>query len=136
MRDIVTDLLLPELLAIEIQRRGVTRTAVEEVDVNSFPIAGHGGRRLRSVAMPVTDQITLVDFRRPNRLAGQPIQAEHGLSLFEFICGGQIDAIRHHRWCPVTTTRNGHVPEDVLLLVPLDRRILTWGRDAVLCRAA
>jgi len=77
--------------------------------------------------MPVADQITLVDFRRPNCLTGQPIQAEHGLSLLEFVCGGQVDVIRHHRWCPVATTGYGHVPENVLVLVPLDRRILTWA---------
>src|SRR6185436_20712195 len=120
MRDIVADLLLPELLTVWIQRRGVHGTAVEEVDVNSFPVAGHGGRRLRGVAVPVADQITLVHFRRPKRFAGQPIQAEHRLSLFEFVGGGQVDAIRHHRWCSVTTTGNWYVPEDVLVLVPLD----------------
>jgi len=76
--------------------------------------------------MPVADQITLVDFRRPNCLTGQPIQAEHGLSLLEFVCGGQVDVIRHHR-CVPGHDRVWARAENVLVLVPLDRRILTWA---------
>ena len=41
--DVVADFSLPNNFAIQIQRRGMDRAAIEKVDEKSFPITGHCG---------------------------------------------------------------------------------------------
>ena len=136
MHRVVGQFRLPESIATHRQRRREDRVAVEEVDEQSLAVARHGARREGGPLGPLGGETAGVNIGLPDLLPGPAIETQHRLHLTLLVSRRQINVISDDNWRTVPATGHRRLPQHVLRVAPLERRILIGTGNAIAIRSA
>jgi hypothetical protein len=123
MDDEVRDFLLPKLVAVEIERRGVDGVPIQKRDKQPLTIASRRRGRVRTLLVSAPDEAAFVHRLCPDQVARSAIETEQRLHFLLFVGRVQVDPIAHDNRRTMPAAGNRRFPDDVLTVAPL-----RWGR--------